>query len=138
MSARDTYHDQCKAALVKDGWRITHDPLRLPWGGTNMYVDLGAEEVVAAEKEGRKIAVEIKSFVGASQVEDLQKALGQFVMYRNVMRRAYPGWDLYLAVPETTYLELMHQPDGRYIIDEEKLLLIVFDPTAEEIKQWIP
>jgi len=33
MSAKDRYHNCVKNALIKDGWVITHDPLRLPWGG---------------------------------------------------------------------------------------------------------
>jgi len=29
MSARDIYHNNVRSALEKDGWHITHDPLRL-------------------------------------------------------------------------------------------------------------
>jgi hypothetical protein len=82
MPARDVYHDQVKSALVKDGWRITHDPLSLKWNEQDLFVDLGAEEVLAAEKSGRRIAVEIKSFIGPSQMHDLEQALGQFILYR--------------------------------------------------------
>ena len=56
MPAKDIYHNNVKNALIKDGWKITHDPLRLEWGGKDMYVDLGAEELLAAEKGGRQIA----------------------------------------------------------------------------------
>ncbi len=42
MPAKDIYHDRLKNALIKDGWIITHDPLRLKWGVKDMYVDLGA------------------------------------------------------------------------------------------------
>ena len=63
-----------------------------------MYVDLAAEELVAAEKEGRKIAVEIKSFIGASELEDLKNAIGQFVIYRNVLKNREPARKLYLAI----------------------------------------
>ena len=55
MPARDVYHNQVKAALVKDGWRITHDPLPLKWSAKDAFVDLGAEEVLAADKEGRNL-----------------------------------------------------------------------------------
>jgi len=71
MPARDRYHDQVKAALVKDGWVITHDPLRLQWGVKDMYIDLGAEQLLAAEKDQRRIAVEVKSFGSLSEMEDL-------------------------------------------------------------------
>ncbi|WP_129633037.1 element excision factor XisH family protein [Candidatus Oscillochloris fontis] len=63
MPARDIYHNTVTHALEKAGWQITHDPFRLQWGTKDMYVDLGAEELVAAEQQGQKIAVEIKSFV---------------------------------------------------------------------------
>lgn len=47
MPARDLYHDTVKNALVKDGWTITHDPLRLRLRrGKSLFVDLGAEVVI--------------------------------------------------------------------------------------------
>src|SRR5687767_14951209 len=76
MPARDRYHVEVKQALIKDGWTITHDPLRLKWGVKDMYVDLGAERLLAAEKGSSKIAVEIKSFMGLSEMEDLEKLSG--------------------------------------------------------------
>jgi hypothetical protein len=63
MPAPDIFHDQVKNALVKDGWTITDDPLTIQWGRKKLYVDLGAERLLAAAKSGRKIAVEIKSFI---------------------------------------------------------------------------
>jgi hypothetical protein len=56
MPAKDIFHNAVKNALIKDGWTITHDPLRLTWGGKDMYVDLGAERLLAAEKAGQQIA----------------------------------------------------------------------------------
>lgn len=50
MPAKDKYHHALSRALVKDGWTITDDPLRLVWGERDFYVDLGAERIVAAEK----------------------------------------------------------------------------------------
>jgi hypothetical protein len=138
MPARDKYHGQFKAALIKDGWLVTDDPLYLKYGAKDMYVDLGAEEVIGAEKAGRKIAVEIKSFLGRSDMADLEMALGQFVLYRSVMEKTEPDRQLYLAVPELAYVELFEEPVGRLLIEQEKLLLIVFDPRKEEIKLWLP
>lgn len=90
MPAKDIYHDSLKNALIKDGWTVTHDPLRLKWGVKDMYVDLGAERLVTAEKAGQSIAVEIKSFVGASELRDIENAIGQFFVYRSVMSRTEP------------------------------------------------
>ena len=50
MPARDRLHNAVKNALIRDGWTITHDPLRLTSGRRNLYVDLGAERLLAAEK----------------------------------------------------------------------------------------
>ncbi|NEQ41981.1 MAG: hypothetical protein F6K40_39695 [Okeania sp. SIO3I5] len=63
MAAKDIFHDAVKNALIKENWVITDDPLYLEFGGVDLYVDLGAERIVGAEKDGRKIAVEIKSFI---------------------------------------------------------------------------
>lgn len=83
MPARDIYHDAVKNALIKDGWIITQDPLSLRIGKKDLFIDLGAEKLLAAEKGSDKIAVEIKSFVGSSEIRDLENALGQFVLYQN-------------------------------------------------------
>ncbi|WP_298904217.1 element excision factor XisH family protein [uncultured Nostoc sp.] len=54
MSTRDKFHKIVKSALQKDGWRITHNPLLIRIENiTNMYIDLGAERIIAAEREGQ-------------------------------------------------------------------------------------
>jgi hypothetical protein len=50
MPARDIYHASVKHALVKDGWIITHDPLILKLGKKDLFVDLGAMQLLAAER----------------------------------------------------------------------------------------
>jgi hypothetical protein len=138
MPAKDIYHDTVKRALIKDGWTITHDPLRLQWGTKDMYVDLGAERLVAAEKAGRKIAVEVKSFIGPSEIEDLKDALGQFVLYRAVMSKTEPDRELYIAVRDAIYTELFEEPVGKLLMETEQIGLAVFDPEKEVIVKWIP
>jgi hypothetical protein len=60
MAAKDIFHDAVKCALEKEGWLITNDPLFVRFGGLDMYIDLGAEKVLAAERNQEKIAVEVK------------------------------------------------------------------------------
>ena len=90
MPVRDTFYDAVKKALVKDGWTITHDPLRLPYGGIDLYVDLGAERLLAADKGQQRIAVEIKSFRSPSPMTDLERALGQYALYRAILEEQEP------------------------------------------------
>ena len=100
MPARDKYHDCVRNALIKDGWTITKDPYTLKWGTKDLFVDLGAERILAAEKGAEKIAVEIKSFTGPSEMADLEQALGQFTLYGAILDEQEPDRKLFLAVPE--------------------------------------
>lgn len=137
MPARDVYHDRLKKALINDGWTITHDPLRLKWGTKDMYIDMGAEQVLTAEKAGRKIAVEVKSFVGSSELNDIENALGQYLLYRSVLARTEPDRTLYLAVHKEVFLDVFEQSLGRLVLDDYQVPLIVFDAQEEVILQWI-
>jgi hypothetical protein len=76
MSARDIFHNSVKNALKKDGWTIAHDLLSLEFGLGSLYVDLGAERIIAAERKNEKIGVEIKSFLGGSAFSEFHTALG--------------------------------------------------------------
>jgi Holliday junction resolvase-like predicted endonuclease len=81
----DFYHNAVRRALQKDGWTITHDPFLLRWGDTTLFVDLGAE-LIAAEKPTQRIVVEVKNFSQGTMAE-LQKALGQYLMYERILAR---------------------------------------------------
>ena len=138
MPARDFYHDVVKAALIADGWTITDDPLTLHVGKKDPFVDLGAERLLAADKEGRKIAVEVKSFPGASDVADLENALGQYILYQDILEETEPERLIYLAVPLKVYEDLFQEPIGQMILRRQRLRLIVFEPRPGVIVQWIP
>ena len=101
MPAKDIYHETVKNALVNGGWKITYDPDRIRLSkGKNLFIDLGAERLIAAQKDSEKIAVEIKSFRRASDMKNLEEALGQFVLYDRLLTRYEPERKLYLAVTE--------------------------------------
>lgn len=138
MPAKDIYHNVVKAALEKDGWAITHDPLRLQWGSRDLYVDLGAEQLLAAEKGSRKIAVEIKSFVSASPVTDLENALGQYILYHDILARLEGERELYLAIRQAVFIDLFEEPIGKILLENNRVSLIVFDSHTEVIVKWIP
>ncbi|ETX04108.1 element excision factor XisH family protein [Candidatus Entotheonella palauensis] len=111
MAAKDIFHDGVKTALQKDGWTITDDPLHLRLSGViDLYIDLGAEKLLAAQKEGKKIALE----------------------------DAEPDRTLYLAIPLDVYNEFFTLPFIQSVILRSQLKLIIYDPIREEIAQWHP
>jgi len=137
MPAKDIYHNTVRTALEKDGWTITNDPLTLEIADRSLFVDLGAEKILAAEKQGRKIAVEVKSFLSVSPVHDLEEALGQYIIYEDILELSEPERNIYLAVREEVYLDIFSEPLGQLLLRKKRLKLIVFDFSREIIIRWI-
>jgi hypothetical protein len=137
MSARDKYHDIVKSALIHEGWTITHDPYRIAIGATHGDIDLGAEMPIAAERDHERIAVEVKSFLSDSEIYDLERALGQYGMYRVVLQKLEPDRVLYLAVPNTMRKYLLTESDYRDILRDLRVRVIFFDPEGKEQTEWI-
>lgn len=136
MSAKDKFHDTVKKALQKDDWTITHDPLTLDLRDRQLHIDLGAEKLIAAEKDNQQIAVEIKSFASPSSVFDFHLALGQFLNYRLVLRLKQPQRILYLAVPLPIYKDFFTEELPQLSIKEYQVKILVFEAQKEEIVQW--
>ncbi|MBF2067808.1 MAG: XisH family protein [Calothrix sp. C42_A2020_038] len=137
MPPKDLFHDSVKRALEKDGWAITHEQMPLSFELGDMYIDLGAEKIVAAQRGSEKIAVEIKSFVRASAISEFHTALGQFFNYRFALSEQDPGRELYLAVPSDTYSSFFTIRLVQNMIRTYGLKLITYNPKLEEIVEWI-
>ena len=136
MPAKDIFHDAVRVALEKDSWSITHDPLSMTIDGIEFYIDLGAERLLAAEKEGQKIAVEVKSFLGKSDISEFHTALGQTLNYRSVLRKKQPERVLYLAISYEIYTEFFTIPFIQEVIAEHQLKLLIFETMKQEIVLW--
>lgn len=138
MPRKDKYHIAVRVALEKDGWTITDDPLTLQVGKREIYIDLGAERVViAAEKEGEQIAVEIKSLLGKSYFVDYYQSLGQFLVYHLALQKAQSNRVLYLAIPFTAYEEFIDIDLFRDAWQAYSVNLLIFDEQENRILKWI-
>ncbi|MEM9219843.1 MAG: XisH family protein [Cyanobacteria bacterium P01_F01_bin.150] len=135
--ARDVIHDQVKNALVKDGWMITNDPYTLTYEEIEVYADLAAERTLAAEQNGQKIAVEIKSFSGRSPIQNLKEALGQYDIYRSFIELLEPDRKLYLAINDKVYAGLFSLKAIQMIRRRYEIALVVVKIETEEIVEWI-
>ncbi len=137
MSKRDDLHFPLRRTLEKDGWIITSDPLILVLGETLLKADLGAEKLFTAEKEGRKIAVEIKDFDAHSVISDLQKTIGQLQLYQWALEEQEPERQLFLAISQVVYFKHFQKPIFQIAIGRNKINLLIYDPDQEVIIQWI-
>ncbi len=139
MARRDDLHFPVRRALEKDGWKITHDPLPLYLRGVFLKADLGGVRYLAATNGERRIAVEVKDFTGDSLTNELEKMIGQMLLYQWALDEVEPERKLWLAINQTVFDD--------YVLDEASLFsgvirrfnfnLLVIDRQQEAIWQWI-
>ncbi|MFM7602269.1 MAG: XisH family protein [Pseudanabaena sp.] len=137
MSRRDDLHFTLRRTLEKDGWIITSDPLILVLGQTLLKADLGAEKLFTAEKEGRKIAVEIKDFDASSVISELEKTMGQLQLYQWALEEQEPERQLFLAISQAVYISQFQRPIFQIAIQRNKINLLIYAPDQEVIVKWI-
>ena len=116
MPLKDFYHDTFVTALKKDGWTITYDPLTVSVGKTDLLIDLGAERILAAERSGERIAVEIKSFIKPSLVLDLKEALWQYILSDGALLESPENkerWDFLFISDERRDLHIIAEQTHR-------------------------
>ena len=135
MAARDKYHQQVITALEKEDWKITHDPYFIRLGKRKGFIDLGAE-TIGAERGLEKIAVEIKTFAGISDVDEFEDALGQFLLYKLALSRKEPERVLYLAMPGDFYNSLFDDAFFLDVLDMYKVHVIIYNYKLCVIEKW--
>ena len=148
MPKRDSIHGVVRQALIKAGWTITDDPYVISYGERFLFIDLAAVEgidpngmqsqFIGAQCGNSKIAIEIKQFRGQSAIASLEQAIGQYVLYQLLLKQIDPQRQLYLAVGEQDYTQILSEPIGELVINELPLNVLVIDLQTEEIQQWIP
>lgn len=136
MPTQDLYYDLVKEALRRDGWRITHTVLPLKVEAHIAAEALWATQLLAADKEERKIAVAVNSFVGRSDPAALTQVLGHLTLSRSRLHAMKADRILYLAVRHATYSACFTACDGVRLLDRHHIQLIVFDPRTEAIVHW--
>jgi hypothetical protein len=109
----------------------------LEYGGDRLYVDIAAEKSIAAEKQGQKILVEVKSFLGRSFINDLEQAVGQYVVYRDILLETELDFELYLAITQGIYKSYFQRQLTQMIINRNQVKLLIVDAESEVIVQWI-
>jgi XisH protein len=138
MPAKDIYHDAVKNALIKDGWTITADPYPLEYEDVELYPDLAVEKLISQNQKQRKIIVEIKSFISPSLIKDFQNALGQYILYRDLIQLSQDEYqEIYLAIKDEIYETFFQRKSIKAVVKLNQLALVIINTEKEEIVQWI-
>lgn len=136
MARRDVIHDSVKNALENDGWTITDDPLTvIVEGGKGVEIDLGAEKFIVAEKNNKKIAVEIKSFL-SSLINGFHQVLGQFLGYSDALAENNIDRELFIAISEDIHNNILEFPFILRLIEKYEVKLLIVDIENEKIVEW--
>jgi hypothetical protein len=137
MPALDYIHEAVRNALIKDGWIITHDPFTIAHDELVLFADLGAERPLAARRGRQERLIEIKSFTGPSLMRDFETALGQFLVFRALLKAKSSRRKTVLAVDEEVFESFLTMTSIQLILREYRVRLLVVRLDAEEIVRWI-
>lgn len=140
--AKDLLHNCVRTALENEGWKITHDPYNINTKRRNgkkvgIPIDLGAERIFTAERNGEKIAVEVKSFLRASVINEFHRAIGQYLMYRLGLNGQEPDRKLFLAIPHKIMQEIEDLDLLSDALVEYAIKILIFDPKNCKLTRWI-
>ncbi len=70
-------------------------------------------------------------------MRDFEVALGQYILYRNIITLKAPEYQVYLAIKDSIYENFFKRESIKDITQINQLLLIVVEMEREEILQWI-
>jgi hypothetical protein len=135
--AKDKFHKEVCQAIEKEGWVITNNPFYIKLGKIPIQIDLGAEKIIGAEKEGKKIAIEIKTFGILSFISAFHDAVGQYIVYREALELIKANRDLYLAIPSDVFNVFGNELLVKTVLEKNKFNILVYKPSNQEIISWI-
>ncbi|AOC54424.1 FdxN element excision controlling factor protein [Microcystis aeruginosa NIES-2481] len=64
-------------------------------------------------------------------------ALGQYILYRNLISLTEPEYQIYLAIKDSIYENFFQRESIQDIVKINQLLLLVVEMEKEKILQWI-
>ncbi len=77
-----------------------------------------------------------KDIYHPSFIYDLERAVGQYIIYRNFLKKTAPDHQIYLALSQRVY-KANFDETIQIVVDENQLKLIIVDTDKEVITQWI-
>lgn len=138
MAREDRDHQAVCRALINDGWTITQQQAILRFRSSSFFgkLDMVATAAITATQNQRTIVVEVKSFRPSLKMAELEKAVGQYLIYKSWLLRERPNWDIYLAV-STRHQHHFESEALRVIAEDYGIKVILVDVVQERIVAWI-
>ena len=137
MPARDIYHDAVKSALIKDNWTIAAEPYLIQCEDIDLAADIADARLIAAEREGQKIVVNIECFFGRSLMTDFHLAVGRYKLYQMLVEKTAPEYEIYLAIDDITYENFFQREGIDFLVRSSQIKIFVVNIDEQEILQWL-
>jgi len=136
MPAFDQCHEQVVRALQKDGWRLEQTAVKLFFDDRYAYVDMKVSRGINGNRE-QMLLVEVKCFPDKnSTTRDLYAAIGQYLVYRAMIRALDQSIEIYLSIPSSIFNEVFDDI-VLHVIEESRINVVVINLETETIVKWI-
>jgi hypothetical protein len=90
-----------------------------------------------AQRQDRRIIVEIKSFLGPSLTTIGSRPLGQYEVYRRLLQITDPDRELFLAIGSPVYENFFHRKSVQLVTRLVQVKPLVVRLDTEEVERWI-
>lgn len=101
MLVKDIYYFVLKKVLEKDDWEIIKDFFVIFIFGVDFYIDFGVERnFIEVERGIERIVIEVKLLKGNLFFYDYYQVLGQFLMYKLVLKMNNFDYNFYFVILE--------------------------------------
>ena len=70
-------------------------------------------------------------------MRDFELALGQYILYRNLINLTEPEYQIYLAIKDSIHENFFKRDSIQTVTKLNQVLLLVVDMEKEKITQWI-
>jgi XisH protein len=136
MPMLDQCHEQVVRALQKDGWTVRPTPFYTGFDRRKVFIDIQALQQKNGSAQGI-VVVEVKCFLDPHNITtDFYTAIGQYLVYRTILRQTQNAMPLYLAVSEIIF-QTVFDETAHLILNESKIKVLVVDMNREKIVRWI-
>jgi hypothetical protein len=135
MPSFDQCHSQVMRALQKDHWNITEQQVPMKLGRRRVFVDLLASRGTNGSRQELAL-IEVKCFSDAQNTsQEIYTAIGQYILYRAMLRELELDIPLYLSIPETIFNNVFDIVVQRAIADSQ-IKSVIVNLDEERVVRW--